>query len=186
MGISWLHTIVHYVTWGQDLATCGCQVERSNFGCLGSSLVWITGRDAGVRPIVADQPKLEPLLATRRRGFRTTFQRWGPDTPAPPPAHECFANISNNSICSSEITFGLFQKFQDFCGWQAKTRRNRFSMDFSVCLPRSKMALAKALRRGDYSNDRYKLISLSENSTFNNSKHLWKLQRQQQLKEKAW
>ena len=83
MSRKWLHEIVHYVTWGQDLATCGCQVERSNFGCLGSSLVWITGRDAGVRPIVADQPKLEPLLATRRRGFRTTFQGWGPDTPAP-------------------------------------------------------------------------------------------------------
>ena len=93
MGISWLHKIVHYVTWGQDRATCGCQVERSNFGCLGSSLVWITGRDAGVRPIVADQPKLEPLLATRRRGFRTTFQGWGPDTPAPPPAHECSLQI---------------------------------------------------------------------------------------------
>lgn len=187
MGISWLHKIVHYVTWGQDLATCGCQVERSNFGCLGSSLVWITGRDAGVRPIVADQPKLEPLLATRRRGFRNNIPALRARHTCPPSCSwVLFANISNNSICSSEITFELFQKFRDFCGWQAKTRRNRFSMDFSVCLPRSKMALAKALRRGDYSNDRYKLISLSENSTFNNSKHLWKLQRQQQLKEKAW
>ena len=137
MGISWLHKIVHYVTWGQDLATCGCQVERSNFGCLGSSLVWITGRDAGVRPIVADQPKLEPLLATRRRGFRNNIPALRARHTCPPSCSwVLFANISNNSICSSEITFELFQKFRDFCGWQAKTRRNRFSMDFSVCSPR--------------------------------------------------
>ena len=54
-----------------------------------------------------------------------------------PPAHECFANMYIQQFCiCSEITFELFQKFRELCGWKAKTRRNRFSIDFNVCQPR--------------------------------------------------
>ena len=46
------------------------------------------------------------------------------------------ANISNNSF-GSEITFELVQKFWETQGCKAKTRRNRFSIDFSVCIAAS-------------------------------------------------